>query len=135
MSTTTSGNLKLTKPAYSDPANINVINADLDAIDTAVSALQDSISSGKFGITLLSAADDLDEAKLNGFYRWNALPTNAPDFLRTYSRMLVIGNNQKGTSAVCQQVVFTETTIYWRLYTGSPRVWTSWRSVAGTVVS
>jgi hypothetical protein len=39
MSSTTSGDLQLTKPAYTDPADIADINANMDAIDTAVSDL------------------------------------------------------------------------------------------------
>lgn len=46
-------NLGLTKPAYSDPADISVINTNMDTIDAAIKALQDSVSLD--GITTITA--------------------------------------------------------------------------------
>ncbi len=51
MATTTSGNLALTKPTYSESADIGVINTNMDTIDSAVSGLDGALAIVATGTT------------------------------------------------------------------------------------
>lgn len=67
-------NLQLDKPDYTDAADIAVINGDLDKIDTAVKAVQDSISNA-----MMTERDDVDAIRSTGLYYCSTNAQNLPD--------------------------------------------------------
>ena len=77
----------------------------------------------------LTSGDDLNNLYNDydsGFYRINSGVAHSP---QDWCRLIVIGGSG------CAQLVITPSTLYYRMYTGSPLAWSSWRSLTGTIVS
>lgn len=74
MSTTTSGNLHLTKSVYGEKADVAVINANMDAIDAGVTAMDTALNNKATKLSLLSS--DNTWAKI--WAKINALTTLEP---------------------------------------------------------
>lgn len=61
----------------------------------------------------------------SGFYQITTGVANAPV---TWCKLIVIGG------AGCAQLIIEGNALYYRMYTGNPARWTSWRYLAGTAV-
>ena len=76
MSTTTSGNLHLTKPAYGEKADVAVFNTNMDTIDAGVTAVQNSLASKATKISLISSDNTWSKiwAKINTLTTYEPTP-------------------------------------------------------------
>ena len=81
--------------------------------------------------TLLTSENDLNNVTKTGFYYWqSSVPTNSPEN-KTWCTMQVI----KSGNIIKQIVYFSNDTIYFRDYSGSPISWQSWYKFTGTEVT
>lgn len=77
----------------------------------------------------LGAGDDLNNLYNDydsGFYRINSGVANSP---QDWCRLIVIGGSG------CAQLIITPSNLWYRMYTGSPLAWSSWRYLTGTIQS
>lgn len=116
----------LTKPAYTDSADIAVINTNMDKIVSNINAENQALS--KFQAQVLSGSSvDLDTfygESYNGFYYITTGVSNAPV---DYSGLIVVARG----AASYQICIGANGNLYFRRRVGNPPAWNDWANLGG----
>lgn len=81
--------------------------------------------------TIISAGADLNDYMSSGIYRINANATQVANCPSGYSALIVAGRTASGT----HQLIFNNSGICYRSFTGNPAQWSNWYKVTGTVIT
>lgn len=121
---TSTANLKLTKPAVSDAADIGVLNSNFDKIDTKCNPALFAPSGYGLGEAAGKSCADCNEATENGYYQVLSSTLNRPSISmgsRCWMHVVSYGGTYK------TQIAYAEKYMQMRVMVGG--TWTEWEWV------